>query len=106
MKFQLFANSLSLETSENKTVDGNSIVGNVNSNDGQLKLDRSNGNANPNDGVGLVARQYAYWTLLRQPPSMRPISLTLGLQLVQSRFVRQLLSQQDAQLELNNLCLS
>jgi hypothetical protein len=38
-------------------VDGDSFVGNVNSNDGQLKLDRSNGNANSNDGLGLSARQ-------------------------------------------------
>jgi hypothetical protein len=37
-------------------VDGDSLVGNVNSNDGQLKLDRSNGNANPNDGLGLSVR--------------------------------------------------
>jgi hypothetical protein len=56
LTFQLFANRLNPEASENKTVDGNSIVGNVNSNDGQLKLDRSNGNSNPNDGLGLSVR--------------------------------------------------
>ena len=41
------------ETTENKTVDGDSYVGNVNSYDGQAKLDRSNGNANDGNGVGL-----------------------------------------------------
>ncbi len=65
-------------------MDGNSIVGNVNSNNGQLKFDRSNGNANSDNGFGLSVRQVVYpdrvtyWTLLRQPPSIRPISLTLA----------------------------
>lgn len=40
-----------------QTVDGDSIVGNVNSNGDQLKLDRSNGNANGDNGVGLSVRQ-------------------------------------------------
>ncbi len=38
-------------------MDGDSIVGNINSNDDQLKLDRSNGKANGNDGVGLSVGQ-------------------------------------------------
>lgn len=38
-------------------VDGDSIVGNVNSNEGQLKFDRSNGKANSNEGLGVVTRQ-------------------------------------------------
>ena len=65
-----------------QTVDGDSIVGNVNSNGDQLKLDRSNGNANPDEGVGLWVRRIVpmavYWTLFRQPPSIRPISATLA----------------------------
>ena len=47
------ADRAAAETTENKTVDGDSYVGNVNSYDGQAKLDRSNGNANDDDGVGL-----------------------------------------------------
>ena len=39
-----------------QTVDGNSIVGNVNSNGDQFNLNRSNGNANSNNGVGLSVR--------------------------------------------------
>jgi hypothetical protein len=78
------------EASEIETVDGNSIVGNVNSNGGEFRLDRGNGNANPNDGVGLSVRQIVqtdtvlsargtvYCTLLRQPPSIRPISRSLA----------------------------
>lgn len=72
-------------------MDGDSYVGNVNSNDGQLNLNRSNGNANPNYGVGVSTRQMFYcshmsrtyldmfyWTDLRQPPNMRPISVVLA----------------------------
>jgi hypothetical protein len=58
--FDMLASIVNQEASENKTADGNSIVGNVNSNDGQFRLDRSNGNANPNDGVGLSVRQAAH----------------------------------------------
>ena len=36
-----------------RTVDGDSYVGNVNVNAGQANLDRSNGNANDDNGVGL-----------------------------------------------------
>lgn len=50
-----------MEVSENKTVDGNSVVGNVNSNEGQLKFSNSNGNGNDNDGVGLSVRQTAIY---------------------------------------------
>lgn len=49
----LFANRPAEETAENKTVDGDSYVGDVNSNDGQANLDRSNGKANDDNGVGL-----------------------------------------------------
>ena len=42
--------------SREQTVDGDSYVGNVNSNDGQANFDRSNGNANDRNGFGLVTR--------------------------------------------------
>lgn len=45
-------------------VDGNSVVGKVNSDDGQLKFDRSNGNANGNEGVGISVRQ----RIIKIPP--------------------------------------
>lgn len=37
-------------------MDGDSYVGNVNSNGGQAKFNRSNGDANDRIGVGLVTR--------------------------------------------------
>ncbi len=39
------------------------MVGNVNSNDSQLKLDRSNGKGNPSIGVGLSTRQQVMTSL-------------------------------------------
>ena len=86
----MFARKLDSEVLENKTVDGNSVVGNVNSNEGQLKFSNSNGNGNGNDGVGFSVRQRIttirpslravlfYWVDLRQPPSILPISTTLA----------------------------
>ena len=38
-------------------MDGDSVVGNVNSNDGQAKFDRDNGKPNDGIGVGLVTRR-------------------------------------------------
>lgn len=71
-------------------MDGNSVVGNVNSNEGQLKFSNSNGNANDDGGVGLSVRQEVakiglslrtvlfYWVDLRHPPSILPISAVLA----------------------------
>lgn len=63
-------------------MDGVSYGPNVNSNDGEFNSDRSNEIANRNEGVRFLVRQPiaidVYWTLLRQPPSMRPISVTLA----------------------------
>ena len=52
----LFANEAADEAMGNKSVDGDSCVGDVYSNDGQANLDRSNGNANDDNGVGLSVR--------------------------------------------------
>ena len=52
----LFANEAADEAMGNKSVDGDSCVGDVYSNDGQANLDRSNGNANDENGVGLSTR--------------------------------------------------
>ena len=51
-----FANEVADEAVGNKSVDGDSHVGDVYSNDGQANLDRSNGNANDDNGVGLSVR--------------------------------------------------
>ena len=40
-------------------MDDDSYVGNVNSNNGKLNLNESNGHANDNDGVRLSVRQLA-----------------------------------------------
>ena len=51
-----FVNEAADEAMGNKSVDGVSCVGDVYSNDGQANLDRSNGNANDDNGVGLSVR--------------------------------------------------
>lgn len=55
-KFDVLASTDDLEASENKAVDGDSLVGNVNSNQGRLKFDHDNGNANGNEGLGVSVR--------------------------------------------------
>lgn len=52
----VLASAVPLEAAENKTVNGDSYVGNVNSNGGQAKFDRSNGKANDENGVGFSTR--------------------------------------------------
>lgn len=51
-----FANEAADEAIGNRSVGGGSYVGDVYSNDGQANLDRSNGNANDDNGVGLSVR--------------------------------------------------
>ena len=52
----LFANEAADEAIGNRSVGGGSYVGDVYSNDGQANLDRSNGNANDDYGVGFSTR--------------------------------------------------
>ena len=93
------------EAPENKTVEGDSVVGNVNSNEDQFKLDNSNGNANPNDGAVVSVRQIVLLNAFAPAAKHTAYFGRLGLQLVQSRFVGQFLIQHNPQLKLNNFYL-
>ena len=54
---QFVLNRGAMRLSDRRSVDCDSVVGNVNSNGGGLRLNRTNGDANSNAGVGLSAEQ-------------------------------------------------
>lgn len=86
-----------------RKVDGVSVVGLVYSDRGQLKLDRSNGNASPNDGFGLLARQIVLLHAFAPAAEHAADFGDFGLELVQGGFIGQFLGQQGAQVELDDL---